>query len=109
VVLQAIIDEEILAMLFMIIEHFRHPDARPVYTRFRTRGRIAPDGLQYVSSWVTSDLTRCYQVMECEDRALLDQWIAAWEDIVDFEVHPVITSAEAAARVPSIDAPSTIG
>ena len=96
-------------MLFMIIEHFRHPDATPVYERFRTRGRLAPDGLRYVSSWVTSDLSRCYQVMECDDRALLDQWIAAWEDIVDFEVHPVITSAEAAARVPGSGAASTVG
>jgi hypothetical protein len=83
----------------MIIEHFRNDDARPVYERFRARGRLAPDGLRYVNSWVTPDITRCYQVMECEDRALLDQWIAAWEDIVDFEVHPVITSADAAARV----------
>ena len=86
-------------MLFMIIEHFRNDDARPVYERFRARGRLAPDGLRYVNSWVTPDLAHCYQVMECEDRALLDQWIAAWEDIVDFEVHPVITSADAAARV----------
>ena len=87
-------------MLFMIIEHFRAGDARPVYARFRERGRLARDGLRYVSSWVTPDLTRCYQVMECDDRALLDEWIAAWSDLVDFEVHPVITSADAAARVP---------
>lgn len=90
-------------MLFMIVEHFRHGDPRPVYERFRNRGRLAPDDLRYVNSWVTSDLTRCYQVMECEDRALLDEWIAAWQDIVDFEVHPVVTSAEAAARVPAPD------
>jgi hypothetical protein len=88
----------------MIVEHFNHGNARPVYERFRTRGRLAPEGLTYVSSWVTSDLTRCYQVMECEDRALLEQWIAAWKDIIDFEVHPVITSAEAAERVPANDA-----
>lgn len=87
-------------MLFMIIEHFPNGDAGPVYDRFRRRGRLAPDGLTYVSSWVTSDLTRCYQVMECDDRALLDEWLAAWADIVEFEIHPVITSAEAAARVP---------
>jgi hypothetical protein len=86
-------------MRFMIVEHYRHPDAKPVYERFRTRGRLAPDGLMYVNSWVTSDLTRCYQVMECDDRALLDRWIAAWQDIVDFEVHPVMTSAEAAVAV----------
>ena len=87
-------------MLYMVIEHFRNGDAAPVYDRFRRRGRLAPDGLTYVNSWVTSDLTRCYQVMECEDRTLLEQWLAAWQDIVEFEVYPVITSAEAAARVP---------
>jgi hypothetical protein len=87
-------------MLYMIIEHFRDGDAGPVYDRFRRRGRLASEGLRYVSSWVTDDLTRCYQVMECDDRALLNEWIAAWADLVDFEVHPVITSAEAASRVP---------
>jgi len=85
-------------VLFMIIEQFRGGDPKPVYERFRERGRLAPEGLRYINSWVTSDLTRCYQVMECEDRALLDEWIAAWKDLIDFEVHPVITSAEAAAR-----------
>jgi hypothetical protein len=88
-------------MLFMIVEHFRNGDPAPVYERFRARGRLAPDGLRYIDSWVTSDRTRCYQVMECDDRALLDRWIAAWEDIVEFEVHPVITSAEAASTVRS--------
>lgn len=86
-------------MLFMIVEHFRGGDARPVYQRFRLHGRLAPEGLHYVTSWVTTDLTRCYQVMECADSALLDTWLDAWRDLVDFEVHPVITSAEAAARV----------
>lgn len=88
-------------MLYMIIEHFRAGDPRPVYDRFRRRGRLAPDGLQYLSSWVTNDLSRCYQVMECDDRRLLDEWMAAWADLVEFEVHPVITSADAAARVPA--------
>lgn len=83
----------------MVIERFRGGDPAPVYRRFRDRGRMAPDGLAYVSSWVTDDLTTCYQVMECDDRALLDQWIAQWSDIVDFEVRPVMTSAEAAAAV----------
>ena len=87
-------------MLFMIVERFRNGDPKPVYDRFRARGRLAPEGLTYVNSWVVDDLTRCYQVMECADRALLDQWLAAWKDIVDFDVHPVITSAEASARVP---------
>ena len=86
-------------MLFMVIEHFRGGDAAPVYARFRERGRLAPEGLTYVNSWVTADLTRCYQVMACDDRALLDEWLARWSDLVDFEVVPVVTSAEAAARV----------
>lgn len=86
-------------MLFMIIEHFRDGNALPVYRRFRDHGRLAPAGLTYVSSWVTDDLRRCYQVMECDDRALVDEWIANWSDIVDFEVLPVITSAQAASTV----------
>ena len=84
-------------MLYMIVETFRNGDASPVYQRFRERGRLAPDGLGYVSSWVTADRRRCFQVMECGDRALIDEWIAAWSDLVEFEVVPVVTSAEAAA------------
>ena len=86
-------------MLYMIIERFRNGDAIPVYRRFRDHGRLAPEGLRYVSSWVVPDLTMCYQVMETDDRSLLDEWIAAWSDLVDCEVVPVITSAEAAASV----------
>ncbi len=90
-------------MLFMVIEHYRNGDPSPVYARFRERGRLAPDGLQYISSWVTHDLAHCYQIMETQDRALLDQWIANWSDIVDFDVIPVMTSAEAAAKAAGAD------
>ena len=86
-------------MLYMVIEHFRDGDARPVYRRFQAEGRLAPDGLRYVASWVTDDLRHCYQVMECDDRALLDAWLARWEDLVEFEVLPVVTSAEAFAAI----------
>jgi hypothetical protein len=86
-------------MLFMIIERFRNGDPVPVYRRFRDRGRLAPDGLRYVASWIDLPMERCYQVMETDDRTLLDQWIANWSDLVEFEVHPVMTSAEAADRV----------
>lgn len=85
--------------LYMVVEHFKSGDAVPVYERFRERGRLAPEGLRYVDSWVAANLERCYQLMETDDPVLLDSWIAQWEDLVDFEVHPVITSAEAAARV----------
>ena len=86
-------------MLFMVVEHFKNGDAVPVYRRFREQGRLAPPGVNYVNSWVTSDLARCFQIMEAPDRALLDQWLARWMDLVDFDVVPVITSAEAAASV----------
>ena len=86
-------------MLYMIIERFKGGDARPVYQRFRERGRLAPDGLRYVSSWVTTDLARCYQVMECDDPRLLEEWMSHWRDLVDFECLPVMTSADAAAAV----------
>lgn len=86
-------------MLYMVVETFRDGDARPVYRRFRDQGRLAADGLRYVASWVTTDLRQCYQVMECEDRALLDAWMAAWRDIVDFDVVPVMTSSDAVAAI----------
>ncbi len=85
--------------LYMIIETFREGDATPVYRRFHEKGRMAPEGLRYVSSWVTQDFRYCYQVMECDDPDLLRQWIAHWEDIVEFEVIPVMTSAEASAKM----------
>ena len=85
-------------MLYMVVEHFKNGDAAPVYRRFRERGRLAPEGLVYVSSWVDESMRRCFQLMETDDRALLDRWISNWQDLVDFEVFPVITSAEAAAR-----------
>ena len=84
-------------MQYMIVETFLLGPA-PVYARFRERGRMAPEGLRYVSSVVTMDGSRCYQVMECEDRSLLDEWMRAWSDLVAFEVIPVIGSAEAAER-----------
>jgi len=87
--------------LYMVIENFKNGDALPVYRRFRDRGRMAPEGLSYVSSWVNDKLDRCFQVMETKDRALLDQWIANWRDIVDFEVYPVIDSSEASRRIGS--------
>ena len=86
-------------MLYLVVEHFRGGDALPVYRRFRDRGRLAPDGLKYVSSWVTQDLRRCFQIMEGDDPSLLEQWMARWEDLTEFEVIPVMTSAEAVATV----------
>jgi hypothetical protein len=83
----------------MIVEHYRDGDPVPVYRRFRERGRLAPDGLTYVSSWVDEPLARCFQVMEAPDRGLIDEWIAQWSDLVEFEVIPVMSSEEAAARV----------
>ena len=81
---------------YMVIERFRDPAA--VYRRFRERGRLAPDNLRYVASWVTDDVTRCFQVMECEDEQQLKEWMNNWSDLVEFEVIPVVSSAEAAAR-----------
>ncbi len=86
-------------MLYMIVEHFRDGNAVPAYRRFREQGRLAPEGLGYVASWVTDDYRRCFQVMECEDPQLLAQWMARWEDVVEFEVVRVVTSAEAAAAI----------
>lgn len=83
----------------MIVERFKSRDPVPVYRRFRDQGRLAPEGLYYVSSWVDEKLERCFQLMETADRKLLDEWIANWNDIVDFEVYPVISSKEAEEKV----------
>jgi len=85
--------------LYMVIERFKNGDPVPVYRRFREYGRLAPDGLRYISSWVDAKLERCYQLMETDDPRLLDEWIVQWSDIVDFEVHSVMTSAEAAETI----------
>ena len=85
--------------LFMVVEHFRNKDAVAVYRRFRDSGRMMPEGLSYVSSWIDEKMERCYQLMETDDRRLLDQWMANWKDLMDFEVYSVITSKEAVARI----------
>ena len=86
-------------MLYLVIEHFRDGDPAPVYRRFRDQGRLAPEGVTYVASWVTTDYRHCYQVMECASERLLDEWMARWADIVEFEVLPVVTSADASAAI----------
>lgn len=86
-------------MLYMIIEHFKNGDAKPVYRRFRDKGRIAPEGLTYISSWIDEEMSHCYQVMETDNRKQIDEWISNWNDIVDFEVFPVMTSKEASEKI----------
>lgn len=85
--------------LYMVVEHFKNKDAVAVYRRFRDNGRLAPEGLLYVSSWVDEKLERCYQLMRTHDRRLLDEWMANWNDLVDFEIWPVMTSEEAAGKI----------
>ena len=83
-------------MLFMIIEHFKDNDMLPIYKRVRDEGRMLPEGLKYIDSWIEPNFSRCFQVMECDDPRLLQQWVAHWRDLVEFEIVPVVPSAEAA-------------
>jgi hypothetical protein len=82
-------------MLYLVIERFKNGDAKPVYRRVREQGRLLPADVTYMASWVTTDMTACYQIVECADASRLDDWIAAWQDLIEFEVIPVRTSAEA--------------
>lgn len=84
-------------MLYMVIERFKNRKAIPVYRRFREKGRMTPKGLQYVESWVETNFDRCFQLMECDDARLLEEWAAKWKDLVKFEFVPVRTSKQAAA------------
>lgn len=83
-------------MLYMVIEHYKDGAAAEIYERARTKGRMLPDGLDYISSWVTMDFKTCYQLMRTDNEALFAEWTAAWADLVTFEIIPVRTSAEAA-------------
>jgi hypothetical protein len=86
-------------MLFMVIERFRNRDPKPVYRRLRDAGRQMPEGLRYVDSWIEPNFDRCFQVMETEDPGLLQRWILAWGDLVEFEIVPVVPSKETRALV----------
>jgi hypothetical protein len=83
-------------MLYIVLERFLDPPA--VYRRFRDKGRMLPDGLKYIDSWVEMNGERCFQLMECDDARLFDQWVKQWRDLVDFEIVPVQGSKDAAAR-----------
>lgn len=86
-------------MLYMVIERFRNRDAAAVYRRVRDRGRSIPDGIQYVSSWVETNWDRCFQLMEAGDVRHFEPWITSWADLVEFEIVPVVTLAEAGERI----------
>ncbi len=83
-------------MMFMVIESFRNQDGKAVYDRLRERGRQMPDGLKFVNSWVSADLTRCFQLMEAEDVSQFQRWVAEWQDLMGFEIVPVVQSRETA-------------
>jgi Protein of unknown function (DUF3303) len=77
-------------MVFMVIEHFKNRDAVAIYRRFREQGRMMPEGLNYVGSWVEANFDRCFQLMECDDLRLLQQWVLQWQDLGEFEIVPVV-------------------
>jgi hypothetical protein len=83
-------------MLFMVVEDFRGKDRKAVYRRFAEKGRMMPDGLRYLDSWISADMTRCFQLMEAEDVTLLQRWVVEWADLVEFEIVPVSPSRSTA-------------
>jgi hypothetical protein len=95
-------------MLFMVIERFRNRDPKPIYRRLRDDGRQMPEGLKYVDSWIEPTFDRCFQLMECDDARLLQQWIVHWSDLMEFEIVPVVpSSATRDIVVPHLDRPPT--
>ncbi|MBV8774025.1 MAG: DUF3303 family protein [Deltaproteobacteria bacterium] len=86
-------------MLFMVIERFRAQNAKAIYSRFREKGRLMPDGIGLVGSWVTADLSRCFQIMECDDVTLLQRWAAEWSDLIEFEIVPVVPGQDTGAAL----------
>ena len=88
-------------MLFMVIEHFKNRDAQAVYRRVQERGRMLPDGLKYVGSWVEANFDRCFQLMECDDAGLFQKWILNGNDLIEFDIVPVLPSKETMENVTS--------
>ena len=88
-------------MLFMVVERFRDRDAKAIYRRFRDQGRMMPDGLSYVGSWIEANFDRCFQLMECDDARLLQQWLLNWSDLMECEIVPVVASDQTRELVQS--------
>ena len=86
-------------MYFMVIETFRHQDGKAVYQRLKERGRSLPEGLAFESSWVAADLSRCFQLMTCDDITLLQRWVTEWSDLVEFDITPVTPGSEAMGAI----------
>ena len=81
-------------MLFMIVEHFKQGKTKDIYRRFQEQGRMMPEGLKYLDSWVSTDFKQCFQLMECNDPSLFQQWILQWQDLAEFEIFPIVPSKE---------------
>jgi hypothetical protein len=86
-------------MLFMCIERFKNRDAKAVYRRALEQGRLTPEGLTYAGSWIEVNFDRCFQLMECSDARLLQRWVIAWQDLIEFEIVPVVPSKETGETV----------
>ncbi len=79
-------------MLFMVIERFKDRNPAPIYARLHQQGRALPEGLRFIDSWVEANFDRCFQLMECDDALLLQQWVLQWRDLVEFDIVPVTPS-----------------
>ena len=88
-------------MLFMVVERFRNQDAKAIYRRLRDKGRMMPEGLSFVGSWVSADVARCFQLMECDDVTLLQRWVAEWSELIEFEIVPVVPGKDTGAALSS--------
>jgi len=88
-------------MLFMVVERLRNQDAKSIYRRLRDKGRMMPDGLKFVCSFVSADVSRCFQLMECDDVTLFQRWVAEWSDLMEFEIVPVVAGKDTGAALAS--------
>ena len=86
-------------MLFMVIERFKNRDAKSVYRRAQKQGRMMPEGLKYVGSWIEANFDRAFQLMECDDARLFQQWVVQWQDLIEFEFIPVVPSKETSEAI----------
>lgn len=90
-------------MLFMVVEHFAPGSQPEIYRTVREQGRLLPDGLTYVDSWISAGFDTCFQLMECDNPLLFQEWVAGWGDLVRIEVIPVTHSRDTSAMMARLD------
>jgi len=74
---------------YMVVERFKPGLMEKNYEVYNSQGRMFPEGLYYLNSWVNAGNNVCFQLMESNDPSLFEEWFEKWEEFVEFELYPI--------------------